>query len=172
MESGEDALWLDGGNAAVLDLPVRLVSGCLGGHRVQWGKQSAGEHSSTAPRPLSLFPSPMLRFDHAEIRVRLCELSLPCVSISLSDSRALCRASSRFAGSRREVLSLHVAMRRTGNTDSLRAPQSRSRRTSMSRPLSVELVERILADDVLDQADLAACCLVSRSVFAVVQPRL
>lgn len=42
----------------------------------------------------------------------------------------------------------------------------------MSRPLSVELVERILADDVLDQADLAACCLVSRSVFAVVQPRL
>ncbi|TNY20105.1 hypothetical protein DMC30DRAFT_417285 [Rhodotorula diobovata] len=42
----------------------------------------------------------------------------------------------------------------------------------MSRPLSVELVERILADDVLDQADLAACCLVSRSVFAVVQPPL
>ncbi|KPV73182.1 uncharacterized protein RHOBADRAFT_55393 [Rhodotorula graminis WP1] len=42
----------------------------------------------------------------------------------------------------------------------------------MPRPLPVELVDHILADESLEPADLARACLVSRSVFALARPRL
>ncbi|GAA5895707.1 hypothetical protein JCM8208_005305 [Rhodotorula glutinis] len=42
----------------------------------------------------------------------------------------------------------------------------------MPRTLPVELLDHILGDDSLDHADLARCCLVSRTLFARARPRL